>query len=206
MESWLRLQRDGEQKTSEPSRGGQNRPAAAGFGALAFAAIPGPQNGPGGTGGTAATVTLRSDEVPFGTDDPHGATPVSIADEGVLRLLVEELSVGRRQVETGRLQVRRTTRARIAEVDEELELVEAQVERVPVGAYVEVRPEVRETEDEIVIPVIEEVVVVERRLMLREEIRIRKVRRSERHREQVTLRAQEADILRLPPRAPATEE
>ena len=117
----------------------------------------------------------------------------------VIRLLAEELSVGRRRVETGRLRVRRVTRECLEDVDEELRLDEPEVERVPVGTIVEARPPVRETEDEIIIPVVEEVVVVERRLMLKEEIHVRKTRRIEHHREQVRLRAQEVEILRLPP-------
>jgi stress response protein YsnF len=58
----------------------------------------------------------------------------------------------------------------------------------------------RETEDTIVIPVVEEIVVVERRLILKEEIHVRKTRRVERKSEQVTLRTQQAEVLRLPPK------
>ena len=49
---------------------------------------------------------------------------------------------------------------------------------------------------------VEEVVVVERRLMLKEEIRVRKTRRIEHHREQVRLRTQDAEILRCRPERP----
>jgi stress response protein YsnF len=52
-----------------------------------------------------------------------------------------------------------------------------------------------------VISVVEEVLVVERRLVLKEEIRLRRVRTIERHRETVTLREQQAVIERAEPGA-----
>ena len=43
-----------------------------------------------------------------------------------------------------------------------------------------------------IVPVVEEVVVVQRKLVLKEELRIRRVRTTEQHRETVTLRRHEA--------------
>jgi uncharacterized protein (TIGR02271 family) len=143
--------------------------------------------------------TLRAADLPLTAVAPNESA-VEITDESVLRLLVEELSVDKRRIETGRIRVRRVTQERTEDVDYDIEHVEAEFERVPVGRFVDVRPVMRETEDTIVIPVIEEVVVVERRLMLKEEIHVRKTRRVERRSEQVTLRAQDAEVLRLPPR------
>jgi uncharacterized protein (TIGR02271 family) len=124
-----------------------------------------------------------------------------VEDEAVLRLLEEELSVERRRVESGRLRIHRATREVVHSVDEELSHEHHEVERVAVGRFVDQRPEVRETDDEIIIPVVEEVLVVERRLRLTEEIRIRKKQVLERHREDVVLRVQDASISRLPPRS-----
>ena len=45
--------------------------------------------------------------------------------------------------------------------------------------------------------------VVERRLFLKEEVRIRRVRSTERHQESVTLRHQEAVVTHLPVKMPA---
>jgi hypothetical protein len=47
--------------------------------------------------------------------------------------------------------------------------------------------------------VVEEIVVVERRLILKEEIHIRRLHVSERHQEAVILRKQEAVITRIEP-------
>ena len=73
-----------------------------------------------------------------------------------------------------------------------------EIETVPVGRQIDAMPVVREEGDTTVIPVVEEVVVVERRLMLKEEVRIKRVRTTERHQERITLRRQEAVVTRSP--------
>ena len=54
----------------------------------------------------------------------------------------------------------------------------------------------REEGDTTIISVVEEIVVVERRLVLKEEVRLRRVRVTEQHRETVVLREQDAVITR----------
>jgi len=49
------------------------------------------------------------------------------------------------------------------------------VEHVPIGRMVETAPPVREEDGVTVIPVIEEVVVTETRLVLREELHVRRI-------------------------------
>ena len=48
-----------------------------------------------------------------------------------------------------------------------------EVERVAIGCYVDVVPPSRQEGDVLVVPIVDEVVLVEKRLLLREEIRIR---------------------------------
>ncbi len=156
------------------------------------------------TSGTTASLPageriLRAEDLPL-TDTLPDEAATQVVDEAVLRLLVEELSVGKQVVETGRLRVRRVTRERTEAVEVDEERIEAEFTRVPVGQIVDARPPMRETEVTIIIPVVEEIVVIERRLLLKEEIHVRKTRRVERRSEQVTLRAQDAEVLRLPPR------
>jgi len=64
-------------------------------------------------------------------------------------------------------------------------------------------PAVRDEGDTIVIPIVEEVLVIERRLLLKEEVRVRRVRSTERHQETVTLRHHEAVVTHLPAEPPA---
>ena len=125
------------------------------------------------------------------------------AGETVLPLLAEEVAVTKRVVETGRVQVARVTHEREELIDELLSRETAEVERVRIGQPVDTMPAVREEGDTIVIPIVEEVLVVERRLFLKEEVRVRRVRSTERHQESVTLRHHEAVVTRIPVETPA---
>ncbi|MGI3778346.1 MAG: DUF2382 domain-containing protein [Janthinobacterium lividum] len=116
-----------------------------------------------------------------------------VSDEAVLRLHAEEVSVGRRSVQ-GRVQVHVHTVTREHVVDEALTHERVEVERVAIGRPVDAVPPDRQEGDTTVISVVEEVVVVHRQLVLHEEVRVRRVRVTEQHRETVSLRAQEAVV------------
>lgn len=126
--------------------------------------------------------------------------------ETVIPLAAEEIAIAKQVVETGRVQVGRVTHEREHLVDETLAREAAEISRIPIGREVETMPAVREENGVTIIPIVEEVLVVERRLFLKEEVRIRRVRTTEQHRETVTLRYQEAVITRLPAAAPESGE
>src|SRR5919206_1843470 len=119
-----------------------------------------------------------------------------------LELVEERLKVGKREVERGRVVVRTRvdTRKEIAEA--ELRQEEVSVERVPVGRPVEAPPPVREEDGVLIVPVLEEQLVVTTQLVLKEEIRITKKSRTETVREPVTLRSERAEVERLEGRDP----
>jgi uncharacterized protein (TIGR02271 family) len=119
-----------------------------------------------------------------------------------LGLVEERLEVGKRAVERGRVVVRTRveTREEVAEVD--LRREEVEVERVPVGRPVEAPPPVREEDGVLIVPVLEERLVVTTELVLKEEIRITKRSRTEHVREPVTLRSERAEVERLEGRGP----
>lgn len=121
--------------------------------------------------------------------------------ETVIPLLEEHLRLSKRLREVGRVRVSVTTGTETRRIEETLRSKLVEVERVPVGRTVAEAPPVREEGDTLVIPVLEEVLVVERRLVLREEVRLRLRVEERRHAEEVTLRRQRATIERLPPRA-----
>ena len=112
----------------------------------------------------------------------------------VVPLLTEELSVAKQQVVTGRVQISTVTREEAALVNEMLASEHVEIERVPVGKAVDHAPAVREEGDTLIIPVVEEVLVVERRLLLKEEVRVRRVREEARHQERVNVRRQEVTV------------
>ena len=139
-----------------------------------------------------------------GRDDdplPPGAATESAAegmeDAKTLRLFAEELSVGKETVETGRLRVSKQTHTREAVVDEDLFRERAEIERVPIGRQVFEMPPVRQEGETTIVPIVEEVIYTERRLMLKEELRISRRRTTEHFQETVTLRYQEAVISRV---------
>jgi len=113
-----------------------------------------------------------------------------------LSLHAEEVSVTRRTVVGVTVRVATVTHEHEHIVDEALRHERVEIERVPVGRTVDAVPPVREEGDTTIVPVVQEVVVVERRLVLKEEIHIRRVRSTEHHRESVVLRKQDAVITR----------
>jgi uncharacterized protein (TIGR02271 family) len=115
-------------------------------------------------------------------------------------LLEERLTVTRRQVETERVRVHLSTTTNDAMVRETLRDEHIEVERVPIGREVAVAPAVREEEDGavLIVPVLEEVLVVERRLVLKEELWIRRVSTERTSEQSVPLRRQTATIAPVP--------
>jgi stress response protein YsnF len=111
-------------------------------------------------------------------------------------LHVEEVFVSRREVKKAHVQIALITGTREQVVDKELTHVRVEIERVPIGRTIEVVPSISQEGDTTIIPVVEEIVVVERRLVLKEEVRIRRVSTKKRHQETVVLRQQEALITR----------
>lgn len=125
------------------------------------------------------------------------------ANETVLPLVEETLLVGKRRVETGRVRVSVSTETEDRVVRETLRSERAEMERVPIGrelAVGEPAPAMRQEPDgTVVVPVLEEILVVERRLVLKEEIRMRLVAVDETVEQPVTVRKQRASVERVPP-------
>jgi len=127
----------------------------------------------------------------------------SEAGDLTVPLHTEEVTVQKLRVANETVRVSTVVREQEQLVDEELTHERVEVERVPIGRPVDVAPPVREEGDITIISVVEEIVVVERRLILKEEVRIRRVFVSGRHRETVMVRKQDAVITRTEARLPA---
>ena len=122
-------------------------------------------------------------------------------------LVEERLAIEKRQVETGRVRVRVEVDEREEMVSAELRRDEVEVERVPMNIPVREIPSVRLEGSTTIIPVVEEVVVVEKRLVLVEEIHLRRKSSSTTHEIPTTVRSERAVIDRLEPgAAPALAE
>jgi uncharacterized protein (TIGR02271 family) len=122
-------------------------------------------------------------------------------DPATLRLLAEELSVAKEKRETGRVRISTHTHEREAIIDEDLARERVEIETIPIARRIDAIPQVRQEGDTTIIPVVEERLVVDRQLVLKEEIRVTRVRTTERHQEKVALRQQEAVVTRYRPDA-----
>ena len=100
--------------------------------------------------------------------------------ERVVPVLAEDVVVGKRTVETGLVRVRKTVREHEEILDEPLEQETVEVERVPINRIIERPLPTRQEGDVTIISVTNEVLVVEKRLMFTEEVRITR-RKSEFH-------------------------
>jgi uncharacterized protein (TIGR02271 family) len=141
-------------------------------------------------------MTAGHDGEPLQADDETQPAAEEVHEDATLRLLAEELSVAKTKVETGRVRISTRTHEREALVDENLARERVEIETVPVGLRISAIPEVRQEGDTTIVPVVAEVLVVERHLILKEEIRIKRVRTTERHQEKVMVRHQEAVVTR----------
>ena len=110
----------------------------------------------------------------------------------------EELRVDKTVSETDRVLIKTSVLERTEYADLELRSGEATIERVPVNLIVESAPAIRQEGDTIIVPVVEEIMVVEKRLLLKEEIRIRRHEVVEHIRQPVRLRSEEVSLERDP--------
>ena len=114
--------------------------------------------------------------------------------EKTLPLAEEVATLSKRVVSDGRVDVRTETDTKEELVRELLCSDHVEVTRVPIDRQVDVVPQTRTEGDLTIIPILEEVLVVEKRLMLKEEIHIRRTAKTERFESTVTLRRQRAVI------------
>jgi uncharacterized protein (TIGR02271 family) len=112
----------------------------------------------------------------------------------VLPVIEETLTVDTRPVETGRIRIRKIVHEREELVDPPLLRDEVEIERVPINRVVEGPIPVRYEGDTMMISLLEEVLVVDTRLLLKEEVHIT-TRRTETHTpERVTLRREDVTV------------
>ena len=124
---------------------------------------------------------------------------MSINDDpasSVIPVHAEALEVVRRRTVTGTLTVATRTTTREEPVDEWLVDESAHVERVPCNRMIDEIPAVRHEGEIVIVPVVEKVVVIQKRLLLKEEVRIGRTRVGRRLQEKVVLRSQDVEIVR----------
>jgi len=115
----------------------------------------------------------------------------------VIPVIEESAVVTKRVVDRGGVRVTKLVHEREETIDEPLWQERVTVEWVQVNQPVDHAPTVRRDGDTLIIPILEEVVVVEKRLVLKEELRVTMQRVSRRQPQSVTLRREEVVVERI---------
>ena len=125
-----------------------------------------------------------------------------------IQVIEESAHIEKRAVVTGRVRVRSETETQDQILRESLRSDSVVVTRVPVNrtlAEGEAAPVARVEDGVTIIPVLEEILVVEKRLVLKEEVHIRQTSADEDVEVPVTLRKQRAVVERVDPEGHASE-
>jgi uncharacterized protein (TIGR02271 family) len=141
----------------------------------------------------------------LGAADPRRASPATAdgrsgahEEVAVIPVIREELDVRKSLVETGRgVRIRKHVTERTEEVVQLLYREDLDVQHVPRNEIVDRPPPVRHEGTTMVIPLCEEVLVIEKRLLLKEEVHVRRREDRVRHAEAVVLRSEHAAVERF---------
>jgi stress response protein YsnF len=145
--------------------------------------------------------------IPVGKDDLaklRPEEPFERSGEQVIPVVREEIAVDKRAVETGRVAMHITPQLRQEVVDVALSSEQVEIQRVPVNQIVDAPTPPREHGVVTIVPVYEEVVVIQKKLVLKEEIHVRRQTTTRHERHPVELRSEEVHILRAD--APMTKD
>jgi uncharacterized protein (TIGR02271 family) len=123
-----------------------------------------------------------------------------LVEEGdiVIPIADEFVNVETRVIETGRVELRKTVQERVEVVDQPLFSEEVEIERVAINRPLAESVSSRYEGETLIIPLVEEVLVVQKRLVLREEIHIRKLRKEVHEPQEVHLRTEQVEVVRKP--------
>jgi stress response protein YsnF len=128
---------------------------------------------------------------------PEKAMMMADQDDQKIQIVEESVIVGKECVVTGRVRVSTSSTEVEKLAQATLAGTRVEVTRKRLDRDIDAIPETRVEGDTTIIPVVEEIVVIEKRLVLVEEIRIRQIATSEDVSVPVTLRKQTATVERI---------
>jgi uncharacterized protein (TIGR02271 family) len=117
----------------------------------------------------------------------------------IIPIIEEEVLVEKRVGESGGVKVSKQVHEHEEVVDEPLWQEQVMVERHPSNQRVATAPSIRRQGTTLIIPIVEEILVVEKKLFLKEEIHITIKQTKVRQPQTVKLRREEAIVERLEP-------
>lgn len=131
--------------------------------------------------------------------DPEDPPPPGGQQQVVIPVIAEGLVVEKVEHDTGGVRATKSVRERVQVIDEPLAREEITVERKAVNQVLTTPAQPRQEGDTLIIPVMEEILVVERRLLLKEEIHIHKRRKEVHDPRRFVVRSEEVTIEQLGP-------
>ena len=124
------------------------------------------------------------------------STPTESAEVEVIPLVEEQVRLEKRSISKGKVRIKSVVDSLEEVVRADLKDESVEITRVPIGRAVDSAPEIRTEGDVTIIPILHEIVVVEKRLVLTEELHIRRRTETETVEIPVTLRKQRVVIER----------
>ena len=118
-------------------------------------------------------------------------------NEAVVPVIEEQADVGTRRIKTGSVRIDKQVERRLQKVAAPLVMDDVEVRRVAVNRVVDHAPPTRTEGDTIIIPVVEEELIVTKRLVVKEEIHIIRRRTKQRITQDVELTRERAEVRRL---------
>jgi uncharacterized protein (TIGR02271 family) len=115
----------------------------------------------------------------------------------IIPIIEEELLVEKRVVESGGVKVSKQVHVHEEVIDEPLRQEQVTIEHRAVNQRVEAAPSIRREGTTLIIPLVEEILVVEKQLFLKEEIHITMQQTEVQQPQKVKLRREEAIVERL---------
>lgn len=131
--------------------------------------------------------------------------PFEQTNSVVIPVRAEELRVDSQIVETGRLRVSKSVDETVQSIELPEMHEETEVYRVAVNQVIHTAPPVRHEGDTLIIPVLREEVVVQKRLILVEEVHITRKPVHTHRQETVSLRQETVGVERVPRASPPTD-
>lgn len=130
-------------------------------------------------------------------DNDHERAPDPQPDDVVVPVIEEEAVAGTRRVKTGSVRVEKHVEKKIRRIAAPLLRDHVEVRRVAVNRVIPEMPAVRNQDGITVIPVVEEELVITKRLVLKEEIHLIKRTTRERTVKEIEVHKEKAEVRRL---------
>lgn len=119
------------------------------------------------------------------------------SEELTIPVIEERLRVDVQKRITGVVRLEKIVHEREETVHASLSSEIVSVERVPVNRYIDETPAIRYEGDTMIVPVVEEVLVSYKQLVLKEEVHVRRTRSEKLHEQTETVRSEEVRVSRV---------